>query len=459
MKRKFLASLLLSSLLLTGCDKLMFWKKDSEESKKKYTITFDITGGTQQEKEAMLAAANGILATTVGDSTVNIKPNKVSTLTEDEGTVVVLPYEKQGKAEDKSKHTVKFTWKVNDSSYAGDLIDMPEEKSKKLQINYKGWSAENKNGPDESYNVKFEVEKITCGDAVATNPNMKYECNVQNAIYHHVDISIADINKVTDGKSTHQGKDYPSTFDMVDYDQASPYFIKDPLNEGVEKDYYYVNVKGKIIYNAPDGNWALLADGDQVIELYAGSALNLTPAGYPYMAQNDGWVIVSGNLSQYNGNIQIGFITKIAPLTDHTGCEEPTMDYKTLDLSKFEIPNSYGYTCQKQAIDGFSNSLAQITGTVTQAPTSISNARFTFTVTTAGGDVLTVAYDYHTDKEGNFGLYNKLKTFLLGSHTDTVTIKGTMRYAGNDSSPFVLAGNTGVWNLVPFLAEHVVLPQ
>lgn len=462
MKRKIFAGLILSTVLLAGCDfsKLMFWKKDDGGSKKKYSITFDISGGTEQEQQAMLAAANGILATTVGDSTVNLKPNVKETLKEDEGTVVVLPYEKQGKAEDKSKHTVVFTWKVNNtSSYVGDLIDMPAEKSKKLQINYKGWSAKNKNGPDETDNVKFEVEKITCGGAVATNPNMKYECNVQNAIYHHVDISIADINKVTEGKSTHNEMDYPSTFDMVNYDQTSPYFIKDPLNAGVEKDYYYVNVKGKIIYYAPDGNWALLADGDQVIELYAGSALNLTPSGYPYMGQNDGWVVVSGNLSQYNGNIQIGFITKIAPLTDHTGCAEPTMNFKALDLSQFEIPASYGYTCDKQAIDGFSNSLAQITGTVVEAPTSYSNARFTFTLETAGGDQLVVAYDYHTDRDGSVGLYSKLKTFLQGGHAGTVTIKGTMRYAGNDSSPFVLSGNNGVWNLVPFLPEHVVLPQ
>lgn len=454
-KGKLLLGIILPMVAMsaTGCGflKNLFNKEDSG---KKYAYNFDIKGGTKQEKEALLAAANGILATAVGDSTVNLKPGVKETLKEDEGTIVVLPYEKQGKAEDKSKHTVTFTWKVGNSAYCGDLIDMSAEKSKKLQINYKGWTAANKNGPDESDNVKFEIEKIVCGGATASSPNMKYELNVQNAMYHHVDISIAEINKVTDGLSTHNEKDYPSTFDMVDYDQQSPYFIKDPLNEGTEKDYYYVNVKGKIIYYAPDGNWALLADGDQVIELYAGSALNLTPSGYPYMAQNDGWVVVSGNLSQYCGNIQIGFITQISPLTDHTGCTEPTMDYKDLDLSKFEIPASYGYTCQKQAIDGFSNSLAKITGTVVQCPSSFSNARFTFTVQTAGGKSLVCAYDYHTDREGSLGLYNKLKGLANGK---TVTIKGTMRYAGNDSSPFILSGNSGVWNLVPFLTEHVTI--
>ena len=453
MKRKLLLTIALSSLLLTGCDKLMFWKKTN--GSKKYTYTFDISGGTQQEKEAMLQAANGILATIVGDSTENVKPGNKLTLKEDEGSVLVLPYEKQGKAEDKSKHTVTFTWKVNESSsYVGDIIDMPEEKSKKVQINYKGWTIDNKNGPDESDNVKFEIEKITCGGATATNPNMKYELNVQNAMYHHVDVSIAEINKVTEGKSTHNGKDYPSTFDMVDYDQQSPYFIKDPLNAGVEKDYYYVNVKGKIIYYSQDGNWALLADGDQVIELYAGSALNLTPAGYPYMGQNDGWVIVSGNLSQYNGNIQIGFITQILPLEDHTGCAEPTMDYKELDISKFEIPAEYGYTCQKQAIDGFSNSLAKVTGVVSALPSSkTSNARWTFKVTDDSGKTITVAYDYHTDKAGDNGLFTKLNGLTNGAR---VTIQGTMRYAGNDSSPFILSGNNGVWNLVPFVASNVI---
>lgn len=460
MKRKFIYGLLLCSLALVGCGKK---EEDQGGSKKKYSITFDISGGSDQEKQAMLAAANGNILVAHGSADESLLPTSQYTMKEDDGcTLSVTTKNKSAKAEDKSKHEVSFEWKVESpNGYIDSVKDMEDGVTKYIYAKYKGYDFKTEVGK-----INLEITKITCGGAVATNPNIKYTVSVQNEQYHHQDVTIAQINSVTEETKevvvsstvTHK---FPSTFDTVDYTVKegktySPYFSTDPLNAGMEKDYYYVNVKGKIIYAAPDGNWALLADGDQVLELYAGSALNLDPGHYPAMAQNDGYVVVSGNLGQYNGNIQCAFITKINPLVDHSSVAEPTMNYKEVDFSKLAIDSSFGYTCQKQAIDGFSNSLGQVTGTLKNIPSSYSSSgRFTFDVETTGGDTITVAYDYHTDKQGTVGLFNKIKSLLKDHASATVTIKGTMRYTGNDSNPFLLAGNKGAWQIVPFLPEHV----
>lgn len=464
MKKKLIYGLVLCSLALVGCGK----KEESNNGggKKKYSINFDISGGSDQEKQAMLAAANGNIIVAHGDADEPLIPTSEKVLKEDEGAnISVTTKNKSAKAEDKSKHEVSFTWKIESpNGYLDSVKDMDDGVTKYVYPKYKGYSYKTETGK-----ITLEVTKITCGGATATNPGIKYTVSVQNEQYHHNDVTIAQINAVTEETKTVKVNDsttvkYPSTFDMVNYEveagskSYSPYFKKDPLNAGMEKQYYYVNVKGKIIYASPDGNWALLADGDQVIELYSGNALDLDATHYPAMAQNDGWVIVSGNLSQYNGNIQIGFITKINPLADHTGCTEPTLNYKDVDFSKFVIDDSFGYECQKQAIDGFSNSLAHVTGKISKGPDSMSKgSRFTFELKTANNDVITVAYDYHTDKSGDVGLFDKLEDLVKNHSTDTVTIKGTMRYTGNNTNPFTLAGNKGAWQIVPFEANHVVV--
>jgi hypothetical protein len=300
---------------------------------------------------------------------------------------------------------------------------------------------------------------------------MIYNATTRNEEYYHQDATIAEVNAVTDEElvvtargSTHK---FASTFDMVDYeddpdkDKYSPYW---PTNnpEG-EKKYLYLNVKGKIIYTAPDGNWGLLADGDQCLEFYAGKGTPFVTSNFPNITKDR--VLISGNMSQYNGNIQLGFITKIKESLENEGIEEPVLTYpelKEADIAAFKVE---GYTCEKQAIDGFSNSLHSVTGTlvadsildkegnVVKNIDSLANNRFTYQLQ-VGEQVMTVAYDYHTDKEGQVGLFNALKTALKKG--GQMTVKGTMRYNGNDDDCFITEGNKGVWNIVPFYTDHVV---
>ena len=78
--------------------------------------------------------------------------------------------------------------------------------------------------------------------------------------------------------------------------------------------------------------------------------------------------------------------------------------------------------------------------------------RYTF-VLEVGSQEMTVAYDYHTDKDGNVGVMAALKTALKAG--GQMTIKGTVRYAGNNNLPFITEGNNGVWNIVPYLPAHI----
>ena len=176
-------------------------------------------------------------------------------------------------------------------------------------------------------------------------------------------------------------------------------------------------------------------------------------------------------MGQYCGNVQLGFITKVLSLkeSEKAAIAEPA-DYREITESILAGLKTDGYTAQKQAVqlaDGgcLSNSLGKVTGTlvansvkdkngdaVSNIDSMSSGARYTFDLK-VGNETLTVAYDYHTDKEGKVGLFNAMKTALKAG--GQMTIKGTMRYSGNNSGPFISEGNNGVWNIVPFLTEHI----
>ena len=267
---------------------------------------------------------------------------------------------------------------------------------------------------------------------------------------------------------------YASTFDIVDYEYHdgktySPYFLTNNP-EATEKQYLYLNIPGKVIYTAPDGNWGLLADGKNVLEFYAGSGTAFNEKNWPNLANK--YVKISGNMGQYCGNVQLGFVTRITALKDAekaTLAEPEPLAYRTIDETLLKSLQIEGYTCAKQAVkfsDGscLSNGLGQVTGTLVpgslknssaeecEASALVSTKRFTFELQ-VGSEKLQVAYDYHTDKDGTHNLFKTLQAKVAAG--GQMTLKGTMRYSGNDSAPFITEGNNGVWSIVPFLAEHV----
>jgi hypothetical protein len=460
-KNKLLYLFPLTALLLAGCslEDLMFWKQKNPGN---YKINPTIDGGTTEEKEAILNVINSKpICNKSGNAVTEILPDVTPQLLEDEGDDVMLTTRQIAK----NKKFVDITWSVPEGQIYYSKISDLDDVHKLLEINYQHYGAPNGE-------LTWNISKLVCGGAVCNNPKeMTYKATIVNEEYLHDDVRIADINKVTDeelivdaGGETHK---FASTFDNVDYEyhEGVTYFPRFKTNNpNGEKKFLYYNVPGKVIYTAPDGNWGLLADGAQVLEFYIGAGKALTPTNWPNLEKE--YVVMSGNMGDYCGNIQMGFMTKIkeAPAEKKALIEEPLMTYPALTEADIASWIVEGYTAQKQAINGFSASLHSVTGTlvadsiidkqgtVVTDIDSMANNRFTFQLQ-VGSQVMTVAYDYHTDREGAVGLFSALKAALKKG--GKMTVKGTMRYSGDDDKLFITEGNEGVWNIVPFLPEHI----
>ena len=409
----------------------------------------NVSGGSADEQAAIQKAAALQIVLLSGGTSMKIE--NVTDLQEDNGDYVKVTTQQVTKVNGKN-YTVKFEYISDDtSSYYREKASI-DANHDSFYFNYPG-----KGGAEAPISVI--MSKASCGEAVSTDTGLAWNCNVKAATYFHKDVKIAELNEVK--------KDFVKAgvdgYACVDYvtKPENAYYTPNPENVGLEKQYYYVNCAGKMIYNAPDGNWGLIADGDQIMEVYAGSALDVLPSRYPQM--NKGYVRVVGNMSQYLGNIQIGFVTDMKPATAADLDNEPTMNYAPITANDiFDITSGNHH---KQCVSGLnlSNALKQVTGSfvpgslldkdgkATSTSSISAGARFSFKVDIGNGTQLTVAYDYHTDREGNLGVFNAVKSFLESGSTKT--IKGTLRFSGNDSMPFNQTG--GEWQLVPFLADHV----
>lgn len=451
-KRNLLFALPLMGMALSGCTVpkwlgflsfLPFIDVAGEDGN--YTIQPKIEGGTAEERTAILEAINfKPICYPSGNPSTTIYPDTGYTLKEDDGDNVYLV--KKQKIKDK---TVEIEWKIdtNQDYYAGrDVVD---EYRDLVEVEYQGYGE-----PDGQ--LKWAISKISCGGASATNAKeLEYTCATKNFTYRHDLMSIADINKVTEEEKTvNLGADkavykFKSTLDIMDYEpeagqKYSPYFAGN--NEGAEEDYLYVGVKGKVIYLAPDGNWGLLADGDQVLEIYAGAGTKLKPENFPNLANE--YVCAWGNISQYLGNVQLSFISKFTKINANE-ITEPTMNYATLTESKIaglKNPTSEGYSSHKQFIDGFSNSLGKVTGTFVAGSLKdrdgktvaswdkLVDNRFTFELK-VGSENMTIAYDYHTNIGAKKNLFNEYVSVLKAG--GNIQVKGTLRYNGSDTFPFL----------------------
>jgi len=470
---------------LAGCD--FFNKKDSggdgdggSQPTKKYEYTPDVIGGGEEEKTAIYEALNKKpICNQFGSSTNEIFPENKPILSEDEGDGIKLTTSQAVKV-GSTNYTVSITWDIPEQLYFKELLDS-DSSHKLVEIAYQGYGVANGE-------FTWSLKKMECNGAYA-EPNLNYKAICQNEKFFHEDYRIADIYAFHDYRSSPLEVDadgtkhyYPTTWDIVDYEyhsgkSYSPYFrTNNP--DAVEKQYLYLNVIGKVIYLAPDGNWGLLADGENVLEFYAGSAAkSLTPTNWPNFSKE--YVKISANMGHYHGNVQYGFLTKVAECTaaEKALIEEPTMNFRQLTQEKLESLKVDGFTAQLQAceVDGvvLEGSLRQVTGTLVAnsiattetvnnqevekpltADTVLAGQRFTFKLQ-VGTETMTVAYDYHADKTASNGLFNALQAALKKGAGTSITIKGTMRYSGNNSSPFVYEGNNGVWNITPFDVSHV----
>ena len=463
-KSKLLLALPLAGMLLSGCTFQEGWNSvvdffagifggSSVENPDDFDIIPKMRGGTKKQRTAICEAINNLLPC-VNRVSNSLDPDTEIVLAGKDGDFIRVTTKQV--VED---FTVELKWTVDETQETFNWMKESDEAHSIISPKYPTYKKPNAE-------FKWELASCTCGRAKTTETVISYKATLTAEEHPFDTMTIAQINACKMEEETINGHKYPSTFNLVDYTLASPYFI--PNAEDADPDYRYVKVKGKVIYYAPDGNWALIGDGNQVLELYAGSGTALTPKNFPALASD--YVEISGSLSQYMGNIQVGYIKVIneCPKGDIVDPDVNNVRKITSQFiaENFELTDS-AYKCQKQAIDGFSNSLGEVEGTVVassvkdgdgKAITSASaignTTRFTFKVSLSGGKEMTVAHDYHTDRQGDLGILSTLKTKAFSGGA-SIKLKGTMRYNGTNKSFILDNGNEGVWTIVPFNASDI----
>ena len=212
--------------------------------------------------------------------------------------------------------------------------------------------------------------------------------------------------------------------------------------------FYYIAISGKLIYKAPDSNWGLLADGEKVVQLYrldACSDNNVAVVGK--------YITCYGEIGNGYGNVQISFISKIEEMEDHSAIAEPSGNYSSVPEG---INDSAVAADFKSFCSGIGNSLYTVTGIVSSNTSTFTpGSRFTFTLK-VGEHTFTVAYDYHTAKEGGAAIGTEFQSVLTSAvrNVTSLTIKGTIRWARTDGTSAF--GAEGAWQLVPFKSGDIV---
>lgn len=481
MKKSRLFLVGLTAVALTGCS--LFGPKDDkkdDEPESEYDINPEIAGGTEEEKDAILKTLNTMpICAQNGKSTAEIFPESEPVLSEDNGDGIKLTVKQTI-----GSYTVNLEWNVPTQEYGFNILKPSTDLAHNfIEIQYKGYEYGKTHGLGQ---FNWSISKVSCGSAVAANPGVAYKAKIKNEAYKHDDYTIADLYDFVDGEwapADDPTLKYPSRYKIVDYTKKdetgkySPYFITNNP-EATEKQYLYVNVKGKVLYLSPDGNFGLIADGNECMEIYAGSGTKLLEKNWPNLKVGN-YVEVVGNMGQYCGNVQLGFITKILAASANDVNPVPeTLEFRELTAAKIAKLKKTGYTSQTQAlkVDGvdMNGSLRQVSGTLKagslryctgKAETAadwVNNAsvsqisrsnRIMFELEVGEGQEFTVYYDKHSTSLEDTSIYDAVLAGLNSGKT--ITVKGMMRYFGNDSMPFTLKGNTGHWSITPFAASHV----
>ena len=498
-KTLFILPLLAGLALTTGCD--LFKKKTDDDA---WIVVPEIEGGTAAEKQAILEAVNNLSVCVRKGGTDLFPTAKNINLsgTEQDYIRVLNKVNSGGK-------TVELTWDFKTSQSTFDAKVKVDDNADLVYIKYPAAGA-----ADQTF--EWSLTKIVCGSAVSTKTNSDYTATVKAPMYDFVPMTIAQINAVTENAEpqsfTVDGKTYTyaSTSDIINYEaknssnKYSPWW-KTGRAADAEDNYIFTTVRGKIIYLSDDGNWGLLADGDNVIEIYSGSELDLNSTAYPEI--NSDYVEVKGEVSHYYGNFQMSFIKSIRKYEGSVTA--PTMSYPTLTGEKLaaaqcEVKYTHNTKAYSESTEYYEktgedtyvaatptaeqvnadktaaaadqkyflksvtyrqftkqfaqNSLATVTGKVLTNPSSTTKgARFTFDIQ-VGTEKMEVAYDYHVDKNSG-SVENALRA--VAKKGDTITIKGTLRFShGQDKTLIPVTnqkGTGGQWSIVPFLAAH--MPQ
>lgn len=335
-----------------------------------------------------------------------------------------------------NKMTVEIDW-TYDASYqslvaAFEVVE-GDATHKMMTFNYPTMGA-------EIANFKFTAN-LKCGPAVAT---AQFEVNL-NPVTHIWDkMTLAQLYARNSAGTNYAFIDETGT--------------KIATNHG--QDYYYVDVCGKLLYVSNDGNWGVIADGQYYIEIYAGSAYDLKPSSYPALVVGN-YIEVRGNIGQYQGCPQIGFITRIQLMEDHSSIADP-VPFGNVSEEQFNSWNQYDGLVHRYATYNdvvYNGNIKNKNSVAITASSIVLTERFTFEVK-IGSTVAVIAFDYHTNNDGSSGsdpnVARAIRTILLASTAGTTHLKidGTLRYVSTSTNYW---DNTGSYQLTPITQTDVAV--
>lgn len=183
---------------------------------------------------------------------------------------------------DGNSYTVELEWswaeEYNEIISVTDLED--DETHKKMSFVYPGESE------TSNSEASFKVS-AKCGSQ--TGERTFNVLLVKSSIIYD-DVKIADL--------------YKPNSDNTNFNIVNPATGYIKSNHGQK--YYYISVIGKVIYVAADQNWALIADGKDVLQLYrvdAASDKDLVKVG--------NYIRVYGSMSNGYGNLQLAYIKRL----------------------------------------------------------------------------------------------------------------------------------------------------
>lgn len=416
----------------------------------------NIKGGSHDEKLAIQECVlNKPIALLKGTT---ITPDIAYDAKFDDGDFLQVTSKQVGVEINMTMYDVDIEWEIANTNNAIKATYNVSDTQKMVYFNF------DESG-DKAYS--FSIKKIKCGRAVSENPEVEYTINLKKPTYKYDDETIEHLYALRD-EPIDKGDPVSVTgeygFQRVKYDQKSPYFIGN--NEGT--DYYYVRVNGEMIYEAPDGNWGLLADGDKMIEVYAGSGSGtpINGGGFPVLNLSK-QVEITSEFTVHAGCLQLSYVNY---MVESSAANKKTA-VKTFQkvtpefIDKVSTVYTDGDGNEKQSdlqcVPGMNltNALVEVTGTYVEGSLSVdrivAGARATFRLKVSEGHEYTVAYDYHVDKTGSIGFARKLNEAIESGKP--ITIKGTNRYCTLKEKENFLQGfsNPGDWQVVPFDLSHI----